>query len=45
MPCENIISVCPCEVNCLDGCDACDNPVCDCQVSPMINSKPHCLTQ
>ena len=24
---------CPCEVNCLDGCDECDNPVCDCQVS------------
>ena len=26
-------SDCPCEINCLDGCDGCDNPVCDCQVS------------
>ena len=24
---------CPCELNCLDGCDECDNPVCDCEVS------------
>ena len=27
-----IYSACPCELNCLDGCDDCDNPVCDCQV-------------
>ena len=26
-------SDCPCELNCLDGCDDCANPVCDCQVS------------
>ena len=32
MHCKNISSACPCEVNCLDGCDECDNPVCDCQV-------------
>ena len=30
---------CPCEVNCLDGCDECDNPVCDCQVSVVTKPK------
>ena len=24
---------CPCELNCLDGCEDCDNPVCNCEVS------------
>ena len=28
----NKLSECPCEIGCLDGCDECDNPVCDCEV-------------
>ena len=30
---RGIVSDCPCEANCLDGCDDCENPVCDCEVS------------
>ena len=29
-------SECPCELNCLDGCDDCDNPVCNCQVRTLV---------
>ena len=29
---SKIVSDCPCEANCLDGCNDCDNPVCDCEV-------------
>ena len=32
-------SDCPCELNCLDGCDDCANPVCDCQVSSFRSSN------
>ena len=32
-PLKNVISACPCELNCLDGCTDCDNPVCECEVS------------
>ena len=28
---------CPCEIGCLDGCDGCSNPVCQCEVSFSIN--------
>ena len=28
---------CPCEIGCLDGCDDCSNPVCQCEVSFSIN--------
>ena len=31
-PLKNVISACPCELNCLDGCTDCDNPVCECEV-------------
>ena len=29
---HNCISECPCEMGCLDGCDDCPNPVCECEV-------------
>ena len=32
-PLQIVISACPCELNCLDGCTDCDNPVCECEVS------------
>ena len=29
-------SDCPCEIGCLDGCDDCPNPVCECEVREKI---------
>ena len=26
-------SVCPCEVDCIEGCSSCQNPICSCNVS------------
>ena len=28
---ESLFSACPCESECIDGCDGCDNPVCECK--------------
>ena len=35
---------CPCEIGCLDGCDDCSNPVCQCEVSFSINHTAWSLT-
>ena len=35
-------SGCPCELNCLDGCEDCDNPVCNCEVSSSCSVAQIC---
>ena len=37
------ISDCPCQINCLDGCDDCPNTVCQCEVSIVFPARYNCF--